>query len=63
VTNTRVSNVGKREAIFRENYRVRQKVYPLDLFCSFLSNLFEFHREILATYLVILYAHYSLTGM
>jgi len=33
------------------------KKYPLRFFCSFLSNRLKFQSEILATYLIIIYAH------
>jgi len=39
--------------------RVWQKKYPPKTFCCFLSNRLAFQREILPTYLFMLYAHNS----
>jgi len=40
-------------------YRVRQNKVAPSIFCGFLSNRLEFQREILHTYLVIIYAFNS----
>ena len=39
--------------------RVRQNKVAPSIFCGFLSNRLEFQREILHTYLVIIYAFNS----